>query len=96
MSTKAKTPRTTEKTTVQLGRKVKMKQTHIVNILGLADSDDFSIELEKCQSSKELCSTALHELCHCYFPDLSEEAVEEISNHMRDVLWKLGFRRIMK
>lgn len=37
--------------------------------------------------------TLIHELFHCAYPDLREEAVEEGIADVARILWKLGWRK---
>jgi hypothetical protein len=60
---------------------------------GLCHYDTRTIELDAKQSEKDLLGTAIHEALHAAFPDLSEDAVDEASISVGELVWKLGFRR---
>lgn len=44
------------------------------------------------QSSIDVLDTLLHELLHCAYPDLSEDAVTEGATDIANVLQRLGVR----
>ncbi len=65
-------------------------------VLGLATKEDFEIDIEKNQNSKEFLSTLIHECCHVWLPDLSEANIIKMSDMLRDIIWSKGYRRLMK
>jgi hypothetical protein len=82
--------------------KVKLKKPTIRqkkldgNVLGWAYQDDFEIEIDPRQISKEYLNTLIHEMLHCFLPDLSERNIIKMSNIMTDAIWKKNFRRLQK
>lgn len=66
------------------------------NVWGWATIEDFEIEIEKNQPSKEYLNTLIHEMLHCLLPDLSEKQIEKMANIMSEEIWKRRFRRLAK
>lgn len=66
------------------------------NLAGDCDdpsTKDKTIRILKGLEPKELFRVYIHEIWHALHPDLSEEAVSEASESLRDSLWKLGYRK---
>lgn len=61
---------------------------------GQAYQGENLIELDPRQDSKEFLGTAIHEVIHILYPDLTEADVIHAEQVMADVLWRLNFRRI--
>jgi hypothetical protein len=61
---------------------------------GLAYKEDKEIHIDERLKGKRYILTAMHELIHVYFPELSESKVDKISRGMTNDLWKLKIRRI--
>jgi hypothetical protein len=66
------------------------------NVWGWANKEDFEIELDKHQPSREYLNSCLHEMLHCILPDLHEKHITKMADIMSDVLWRRGFRRIKR
>lgn len=60
--------------------------------MGLAHQSSRLIELDPNQRGFDLLDSAIHEIKHLQYPDLSEEAVLANATEMADLLWKIGFR----
>ncbi len=60
---------------------------------GLCHYDTRTIDLSTLQGDKDLLVTAVHEAMHAAFPDLSEDAVDDASRGVAEIVWKLGYRR---
>ena len=63
---------------------------------GWANKEDFEIDIEKHQCSKEYLNTLIHEMLHCLLPDLSEKAITKMANIMASQIWKRRYRRLSK
>jgi hypothetical protein len=80
--------------------RVKIRKPTIVskklegNILGLAYQDGFEIEIDPRQVSKEYLNTLIHEMLHCFLPDLSERDITRMADIMTDKIWARRFRRV--
>jgi len=79
--------------------KVKIKQPKIIHrelddALGLATQTDFEIEIDPRQKSREYLNTLIHEMLHCFLPDLSERSITRLADIMSNEIWKKRFRRI--
>ncbi len=61
--------------------------------MGLCLSPDRKIFIDPSLKPKLLLWTTLHEGLHATQDDLSEEAVEEVSEALADLLWRLGWRK---
>lgn len=66
------------------------------NALGFAYYETFEIEIEKKQSNKSYLNTLIHEMLHCFFPDLKERQIIELSDIITDQIWARDYRRIKK
>ena len=64
------------------------------NILGLANQQDFEIEIDPRQLSKEYLDTLIHEQLHCFLPDLSERMISKMATMLTDEIWKRRYRRV--
>lgn len=62
--------------------------------MGLAYKDARLIELDPNQRGFDLLDSAIHEIKHCQYPDMSEEAVAANATEMADLLWKLNYRLV--
>lgn len=60
--------------------------------MGLAHHDARLVELDPTQRGFDLLDSAIHEITHLQYPDLSEEVVTANATEMADLLWKIGFR----
>ena len=83
--------------------RVKIKKPTIRNkniaekdVLGYALTDDFEIEIDPRQTSREYLNTLIHEMLHCFLPDLSEQAIIKMSNIITEKIWARRYRRIEK
>lgn len=63
------------------------------NIYGWAYQDDFLIEIDPRQSSKEYLNTLIHEMLHCFLPDLKEREITRMANLIANAAWNRNFRR---
>ncbi len=63
---------------------------------GLAWSAEGFIEIDPRQDAKEYLDTLIHEMLHCYFPELEENDIDELGNKMTHQIWKKGYRRIQQ
>jgi len=66
------------------------------NVYGYAMQEDFEIEIDPKQSSKEYLNTLIHEMLHCFLPDLQERFVVRMADIMADEVWKRGYKRLSK
>lgn len=66
------------------------------NALGFAYQEDFEIQIHKHQSNKEYLNTLIHEMFHCFFPDLSEIQVTKLADIMSEHIWKRTKKREKK
>lgn len=53
-----------------------------------------SITLDADLNQKDMLETAVHEAMHCMFPKAREKDVENKSEEIADMLWRMGYRRI--
>jgi len=74
--------------------RVKEKKLGKEHAVGMAYSDDGYLEIDPRQISKEYLDTLLHEMLHCYFPELDEQDIESVATKMTNQIWKKGYRRI--
>ena len=80
--------------------RVKIREPKIINkelegnILGLAYQEGFEIEIDPRQFSKEYLNTLIHEMLHCFLPDLSERNIIRMAGLMTNAIWARRFRRI--
>lgn len=66
------------------------------DVLGFAYKDEARVEIDPRQCSKEFLDTLIHELIHCFFPNMDEEYVEKMSTKIANQIWSKGYRRIQK
>lgn len=66
------------------------------NVWGWATPDEFEIEIEKNQKSIEYLNTLIHEMLHCFLPDLSEKQITKMANIMSKEIWTRRYRRLSK
>lgn len=57
---------------------------------------DGEIFIDPRLTSKVFLETVLHELLHFYYPDSTEEEVDQIAKKMTSYLWRFGYRRMRK
>ena len=62
--------------------------------VGQAYQGENLIELDPRQNNKEFLSTAIHEVIHILYPDLTEKQVIHAEKVLTDVIWRLNYRRI--
>ena len=62
--------------------------------VGQAYQGENLIELDPRQNNKEFLSTAIHEVVHILYPDLTEKQVIHAEKVLTDVIWRLNYRRI--
>jgi len=62
--------------------------------VGQAYQGENLIELDPRQDNKEFLSTAIHEVIHILYPDLTEKQVIHAEKVLTDVIWRLNYRRI--
>lgn len=80
--------------------RVKIRKPTIVNkhledkVLGLAYQEGFEIEIDPRQSPKEYLNTLIHEMLHCFLPDLSERSIIRLADIITDKIWRRRYRRI--
>lgn len=83
--------------------RVKLRRPKIVHkdltadgVWGYANQEDFEIEIERNQVSKEYLNTLIHEMLHCFLPDLKEQHIRKMADLLSDEIWKRKYRRIAK
>lgn len=83
--------------------RVKVKKPRIINkhikeknVLGYAYQDDFEIEIHPEQDSREYLNTLIHEMLHCFLPDVSEYSITRLANIMTEKIWRRRYRRMEK
>ena len=54
------------------------------------------IEIDPRQSSKSRLDTVIHEMVHCLWPELEEDAVTLVAQRLASVLWADRWRRVQK
>lgn len=52
-----------------------------------------AITIVQDQTPKQFLDTAVHEMMHASFPEMSEEDVTRSSQDIARLLWRLGYRR---
>ena len=65
-------------------------------VLGYALQEDFEIEIDPNQSSREYLDTLIHEMLHCFLPDLTEKQITRMANIMADEICKRRYRKLAK
>ena len=73
---------------------IKNKNIPEKDVLGYAYQEDFEIEIDPRQDSREYLNTLIHEMLHCFFPDLSERNITRLANIMTEKIWRRRFRRL--
>ena len=63
------------------------------NVYGYAMQEDFEIEIDPKQSSKEYLNTLIHEILHCFLPDLQERFIVRMADILADEVWKRGYKK---
>ena len=58
-------------------------------------TEDNLIEIDPRQGAYEYLDTAVHELIHKHFPELTEKQVEAKSKRISKSLWKIGYRKVI-
>ncbi len=91
-------PQRTAKTSVLSKRTVRIceKKLGKEKVLGQCWADNGAIDIDPRQDSKEYLDTLIHEMLHCFFPDMRESDVAKISNKMSSAVWKHNYRRLTK
>jgi len=76
--------------------KVREKKLGREHAAGQCWQDTGEIQIDPRQDSRNYMDTLIHEMLHCFFPDLEEEAVLSLSSKFTKELWKRGYRRIQE
>lgn len=83
--------------------RVKLRKPTIVHkdlmadeVWGYADKEDFLVEIEPNQKSKEYLNTLIHEMLHCFLPDLEEQHIRKMADLLSAEIWRRKYRRISK
>jgi fructose-specific phosphotransferase system component IIB len=63
------------------------------NADGLAWKEDSTIEIDERLKGKKHLETVIHEALHILNPEMSETQVVEQSKAIKNLLWKLRYRR---
>lgn len=73
---------------------IRHKDLSADGVFGYAHQDDFEIELDSNHpSDKEYLNSLIHELNHCFLPDLREGDIVRLSDITADIIWKMGYRK---
>lgn len=59
---------------------------------GYCDHEENFIKVSKKATGVTKLDTIIHEALHGAFPDIKEEAVNEVGSDIAALLWKLGYR----
>lgn len=54
------------------------------------------ITIDPRQSEEEMLDTIIHEVLHSSYPFLEEDVVHTGGNAVSEVLWRLGYRRVIQ
>lgn len=73
--------------------KVKLPDSLPPSQIGLCDYDSSTLYLPHHGSRKIDLDTNIHEMLHAGYPDLNEEAVNELSTDIAEALWRMGWRK---
>jgi len=86
------------KTRVLSKRAVKIQERKLGKdkALGMCWYDTGEIEIDPRQDSREYLDTLIHEMLHCFFPDMSEKDVAKVSAKMSNAIWQYNYRRVAK
>lgn len=76
--------------------KVQEKDLTADDVWGWATKEDFEVEIEKNQPSREYLNTLIHEMLHCLLPDLNEGQIDKMATMLADEIWRRRFRRLAK
>ena len=78
------------------GRHWTITSAPMVGFDGLAENDPRTrnkhIWIGSHVRGKDLLDTIIHEVTHCAYPFLTEEAVLQFATELADILWKLDYR----
>jgi len=80
--------------TAQIGGKrwrIARNRKLLPKIYGKCDYSRRLISVCRTLTGKPLLDTLVHEVIHARWPDLSEEAVEEVASLLADIITKEGF-----
>lgn len=72
---------------------IKHKDLSADGVYGYASQEDFEIEIDPNQGDKEYLNTLIHEMLHCFLPDLQERFIIRIADIMAENVWKKGYRK---
>lgn len=64
----------------------------IPKVYGLCDWDNRTLYAPSQGAELEDLDTVVHEFCHAFFPDVTEEVVTLFGNELSSLLWRMGYR----
>lgn len=73
---------------------VKEKKLGKLQVKGMAYMSEGYIEIDPRLKPKDYLNTLIHEMLHCYLPDLEEEDIECMGTRISNQLWRKGYRKI--
>jgi len=76
--------------------RVKEKKLGKEHVWGLAYMDEGYLEIDPRLGSKDYLDTLIHEMLHCYLPELEEEDIDCMATKMANQIWRKGYRRIQQ
>lgn len=62
-------------------------------VLGLAYEDAY-IEIDPRQDSAEFLDTLIHEMLHCFLPNLEEQYIKKVATKIKNAIWAKKYRRL--
>ena len=65
-------------------------------VYGLAYPTSFKVYIDPRQDSYEYLNTCIHEMLHCFLPDLEEPPIRKLADLMTQEIWARKYRRINK
>jgi hypothetical protein len=77
------------------GKRFKLEVKELANARGRTEppgTKNRKVYIDSREKGKELLATLIDELIHCAVWDLENDAVDEISDDMANVLWRAGLR----
>ena len=74
-------------------RPIRIKWAMLPTMWGFAEPESWSITVDRRLDDKTLLAIAAHEVAHVVLPVLDESAVNDLGNHIADVLTRMGFSR---
>ena len=61
-------------------------------VYGYAYTDTNKIEIDPRQSTKEYLDTLIHEMLHCFFPNLDEKHIRRTASKIARQIWNRRYR----